>query len=425
MRKKQLKNLTIAVPAILFLCTMNISAQVNIGSIDPPHTAAILDLSQKEATAPDRGLLLPRVLLTNLDDFQLIADPTDDQKSKAAGMIVYNLTEDDDDLPPGVYMWDGAKWGRINDGRTFTKNSKVKSDPTLSGKEWLVFMTYNLGADLQTIDDQLAAERIETDGSQGYTGQPSSTDAQAFKSLYGDLYQWGRTNDGHELVYSSSYNTTTQVPASSIDASNYQVGLNEPGYGEFIEGNDDDNWGDWIQDLSSGSLPVYDPTYKMYPNRWNGEIHATNPTGNFSKGPGDPCPAGWRVPTQTEWQSIIGASSFSGSTYEGTNRWEWYDGTTANGGNHPSGWRIYRPTSSATWAGSSYSAYETEVAMFLPAAGARDYESGQLGEAGSGGYYWSSTVLDSGSYLLLSGSSGVSMFAHFRSIGLSVRCVEE
>jgi uncharacterized protein (TIGR02145 family) len=108
-KKMKMKQLLIFISV---MCATNISAQVNIGTNDPPHAAAVLDLSQKETTAPDRGLLLPHVSLANLTDFQLIAIPDNDQKSKAAGMVVWN-TGAGSYVCPGVYLWNNDKWNPL------------------------------------------------------------------------------------------------------------------------------------------------------------------------------------------------------------------------------------------------------------------------------------------------------------------------
>jgi hypothetical protein len=108
MRKKQL------LIFISVMCAMNISAQVTIGKLAEPHKAAVLDLSQVESQ--NLGLLLSRVSLTGLTPFQLIDNPSEEQKEKAAGMVVYNEAHVNDEVYPGIYVWDGAKWGRIDDG---------------------------------------------------------------------------------------------------------------------------------------------------------------------------------------------------------------------------------------------------------------------------------------------------------------------
>ena len=75
---------------------------------------------------------------------------------------------------------------------------------------------------------------------------------------YGTLYQWGRLGDGHE--YRSSATVATQ---SSSDV---------PGHGSFIS----TILSDWRNPPNT--------------NLWQGESGITNP-----------CPAGFRVPTEAEW----------------------------------------------------------------------------------------------------------------------------
>jgi uncharacterized protein (TIGR02145 family) len=104
-----------ALTLLLFLSTASIEAQVTIGKLAEPHNAAILDLSQVESQ--NLGLLLPHVKLTGLTPFQLL--PPDQQKEiDATGMVVYNEAHVDNDVYPGISVWDGEKWGRINDGTT-------------------------------------------------------------------------------------------------------------------------------------------------------------------------------------------------------------------------------------------------------------------------------------------------------------------
>ncbi|MCM0041958.1 MAG: hypothetical protein NBV61_04245 [Algoriphagus sp.] len=85
----------------------------------------------------------------------------------------------------------------------------------------------------------------------------SSTDALA----YGDLYQWGRGADGHQVRTSP---TTTTVSSSD-----------QPGNGNFI--------------ISS---PNYDWRSPRNDNLWQG-LNGVN----------NPCPSGYRLPTATEWDA--------------------------------------------------------------------------------------------------------------------------
>ena len=93
----------------------------------------------------------------------------------------------------------------------------------------------------------------------------SSTDSDA----YGDLYQWGRANDGHQLRNSSTTST-----AATTDS---------PGHGDFIL-----NINDW--------LATQDDTL------WQG-VSGTN----------NPCPSGYRIPTYTELDTERAAFSSNNS----------------------------------------------------------------------------------------------------------------
>ena len=102
----------------------------------------------------------------------------------------------------------------------------------------------------------------------------------------------------------------------------------------------------------------------------------------------------WRMPTRAE-QDELRAECY----------WEW---TEVNG---VKGWKVSSKSNSSNY-------------IFLPAAGARG--EGSFGRAGSGGYYWSSSLStdDSGSaYCLGSFSDGVHWSDFYRINGLSVRAV--
>jgi hypothetical protein len=168
-----LKNRVIAVPAILFLCAMSISAQVSIGKGADPHAAAILDLSEDDPQ--DMGLLMPRVSLENLTSFQLIAAPSDDQKNKATGMLVFNTAENVFACP-GLYVWDGSAWNRL-------KGEDCPPPPVVidTAKCALIppvrFMAYNLGADPTLNTPKKQMEYLATNSF-------SATDARVYGGLF-------------------------------------------------------------------------------------------------------------------------------------------------------------------------------------------------------------------------------------------------
>lgn len=66
-----------------------------------PAASALLDVS-----APDKGLLIPRVALTSTADVTTIASP-------ATSLLVYN-TATVSNVSPGFYFWNGSAWTRLN-----------------------------------------------------------------------------------------------------------------------------------------------------------------------------------------------------------------------------------------------------------------------------------------------------------------------
>ena len=237
---------------------------------------------------------------------------------------------------------DNIHWGKI----TFQVEvpvfvgCPVKS--TLPAGE-LIFMCYNLGADENlTIEQQM--EHLSA----------GNTDA----TVYGDLYQWGRLADGHEKRTSGVINTL-----SAND---------EPLHDNFIR-------------VQLGYLDWRSPQNS---NLWRA-----------TKTPFDPCPEGWRVPTQEEWASIFDAAS--------GNSWTWNSTGTP-------GLKIS-------------SDGDLTTSLFLPAAGNRHYYDGTtFNNVGANGYYWSSTTSASGAYgLYFTSSNRNPSYSMQRANGLSCRCVEE
>lgn len=99
---------------MLFLCGISnvANAQVRIGTLDPPHSAAVLDLSviKSNDTDVELGLLLPHVALKSVDEFQLECEECN--LSAATGMLVYNTSKATEGAKglTGQFVWNGAKW---------------------------------------------------------------------------------------------------------------------------------------------------------------------------------------------------------------------------------------------------------------------------------------------------------------------------
>ena len=167
----------------------------------------------------------------------------------------------------------------------------------------------------------------------------SSTDANS----YGDLYQWGRGSDGHQCRNSSTTSTL-----SSTD---------QPAHGSFI--------------LASNS--PFDWRSPQNNNLWQG-VNGVN----------NPCPSGYRLPTEAELNA---------------ERVSWSSNNSAGAFASP---------------------------LKLPMAGNRNYSNGSLVNVGSYGYCWSSTVNGAvaASHLFFR-SSFAYMGSSYRTYGFSVRCIQD
>jgi hypothetical protein len=85
-----------------------LQAQVTIGSGVKPDENALLDLKETDAGTATKGLLLPRVALEQTTSPKPLS-------THVAGMTVYN-TVTANDVTPGYYYNDGAKWIKLGSG---------------------------------------------------------------------------------------------------------------------------------------------------------------------------------------------------------------------------------------------------------------------------------------------------------------------
>ena len=159
---------------------------------------------------------------------------------------------------------------------------------------------------------------------------------------YGWWYQWGRLADGHEMPHSP---TTTTLSASNV-----------PGHGDFI----------------TPSSSPYDWRSPQNDGLWH-------PLTGFN----NPCPAGFRVPTRTEWDTERTSSSSNNS-----------EGAFAS-------------------------------PFKLVVAGYRSHSDGSVSASSISGYYWSSTVDSSNARFLVFFSDRADMTSFGpRAYGYSVRCIK-
>ena len=189
------------------------------------------------------------------------------------------------------------------------------------------------------LDRNLGATRVAT----------SFDDYQA----YGSLFQWGRGADGHQLITHTTATAATPVNGNTATLS----ATDTPGDNLFIK---------------APSSP-YNWRSTQNDNLWQG-VNGIN----------NPCPTGFRLPTNTEQGAMITAAGI---------------------------------TNSAT-------AYSSSLKLTV--GGYRSYSDASLSLLGSVGYCWSSSVSGTNAlYFYFDASSVFPANADTRAYGLAVRCLKD
>ncbi len=264
-------------------------------------------------------------------------DPDNDIDGDGFCADVDNCPTDPNKIEPGICGCGVADTDSDGDG-VVDCNDAYPNDP----ESWvLVTVLSSTGA--EWMDRNLGAAKVPT----------SSFDPDGF----GYLYQWGRGSDGHQVRTSA---TTTTL--SSTDT---------PGHGDFII------------ITSAGTFDWRNPQNDQL---WQGVTGINNP-----------CPAGLRLPTRTEWEAEIAT---------------WDDG---NGNNGPA------------------AAFASPLK--LGAGGSRSYSTGapitnvSTALGNGSGSYWTSTLYKPVSghqsyYLGVRSDFNYSIISYTRhAIGMEVRCV--
>jgi uncharacterized protein (TIGR02145 family)/gliding motility-associated-like protein len=186
---------------------------------------------------------------------------------------------------------------------------------------------------------------------------------------------WGKSSDNDEGVEINGVIWATR----NVDAPGTFT-ANPEDAGMFYQWNSTVGW--------SVTDPLVSTDGSTWNSFWDGNGAITWETTN------NVCPAGYRIPTSAEQQSLINAGS---------------QGTTINGVTG----RIF--------------GYGDNI-IFLPAAGARGNSNGFLAYAGLSGFYWSNTQYDEAfAYRVSFNSSGSYAYWNYcsRDFGQSVRCVAD
>jgi len=304
---------------------------------------------------------------------------------------------------------------------------------------WITFMCFNLGATPQSIAQQKSTSITLT---------PTAAGASTFlrsaneRTLYGDLFQWGRIADGHEYRDAIQEGSTGGVDGSdnciSWNASSpptyengivvlgtvqpypwQQVSRTDPNgyYGKFIKtipGNNS-NWYAGANAIQANVDQIWrDNTFP--PNDPCQHINADGTTYHtfYPATSSDPGSSGtdWRLPSQNEWASLYRGTNASGSAALAyANTWKLYQLNPASANEGANGYEI-KPDGVTT-------------TLFLPFNGYRHYSTAALNNSGMSSPYWSSSVSGVIACFLSLSPGGVSPGnTSYRGYGFALRCVK-
>ena len=246
------------------------------------------------------------------------------------GLVTVNngilQTPTSSNTPGDMLYWDGSAWVKVAAGSNGQTLSFYNGAPVWTGNANTVASVVSTTGKIW-MDRNLGASQVAT----------SSIDVAS----YGDLYQWGRGTDGHQI--------RTSAITATLSSSD------QPGNGNFITSS-----GDWRSSKND--------------NLWQGVSGLNNP-----------CPTGYRIPTEAEWDAE----------------------------------RLSWGSSSQNAAGAFASPLK------LPMAGARNNSPGSLDEVGIVGVYWSSTVSGSDARFFRFDPGNAGMITTNRAYGYSVRCLKD
>jgi hypothetical protein len=299
----------------LLMMSAGAKAQVTIGATTDPKEFSLLEL----ISGGERGLRLPQMNFCEQGELntKLKTLSTQAEKDAAKGLQVFNT------VTKCVETWNGTKWIKQCNGTcdaTCYKPDPAKyvditvavdidgdgipvgsSSPTTT--KTMRFLTYNLGADphIAGID---ATPGQTAKAQMAYSGE-DYTDV----TVNGGLFQWGRKDWEHasrcsiedapclftQTLYTISDGENQYDPTKSF---------------KFVWGKTDAGGGDLYNNSNNWISPHIENS-DLWGNGGNEVLqHITDYTGNQNKN--NPCPAGFRVPTEHEW-ALLGNEN--GSSY--------------------------------------------------------------------------------------------------------------
>ncbi len=199
--------LLVSMGLIMILPGLSSFGQVAINTTgDSPDNSAMLDVE-----SANRGLLIPRVALTSANSASPITSPV-------AGLLIYNTASSGVSpykVCPGLYIWSGNIWLRLNDGIDCGNGSPLPDNcnpvhmisdidgniyPTviIGTQEWMArnlkVSHYRNGEPIPNITTTAEWNDLATGAFCWYNNNSAT-----FEPLYGKLYNWFAVNDSRNL----------------------------------------------------------------------------------------------------------------------------------------------------------------------------------------------------------------------------------
>ncbi|PWH82199.1 FISUMP domain-containing protein [Brumimicrobium oceani] len=242
-----------------------------------------------------------------------------------------------------LYIYNGTMWTVLGGvGANCPCGSSTPPSPLRADCGTVTFTYKGATVTYGTVLSETAPVRCWLDRNLG-ASQVATSDTDPLS--YGDIFQWGRADDLHQ--------NTTSVNTSITSA------IDVPGHGDYI---------------TNSNFP-YDWRIPQNDNLWQGLSGINNP-----------CPTGYRIPTEEEW----------------------YDETI-------------------TWISPDKIGAYASV-LKLPMAGYRDF-FGTPYQNGNTSAYWSSTIHPSyptrARTLTFNTNNASSTALNYRAVGCSVRCIKD
>lgn len=400
---------------LLAIYIPKLQAQVTIGLDEPSLKGGLLQLKETANVSTDKanstkGLILSRVALKDTKTIISVISGVDDSNiAEHTGLVVFNVTNNflsnvESGVCPGIYVWHGSEWVRMQDdccplpiiesqpvAETFTREANGTIEP-------LTISALGLNLTYQWQVAPLSATPTFTDISGAisdtYTPPTSDYGFTIYRCVVnsncgstisnttnvvvgcGALINAGQWQTFMCQNLGADMNADPFVPAKELNGNYYQWGRPTPVA---------------TVDTDPGAIPGWSNTYAA-DGSWSDATKTAN----------DPCPSGWRVPSQTIWNAVVTSSTLNPQTFIGTS---WVAGAT----NFSNGRKFGK-------------------FLYLPAAGTRNMNDGTLNNRGVSGTYWGSTLGTSTSgYSInyLSTSTFINRVSNYKSYGFSVRCIKE